>query len=428
MKILILISIKAYGYQDGKVNSKNFVGEAITDQNGNFKFASDTDIYGDYLVQFKAQNTHKRTNTWCKLHLDRWLTPALLPFMEDMMTIHPYNNNEQQSSINRPDNQKVKYFQWTDTILPYKVSNLKAATVHAKRKYKGFTGTRYTWNGGVDNGIHASLTYYNIKRECERFRDFGINDLNLFSFLKIVDLKCKYNNIKDVNGIGNSMKRLSLGDIYFNSSEDYKFDSSNNFERNAANFNETDIEIPSSFNFGEKPKISLRYKKKVYLINNHPYALLLNNEETDDFFDEENNIMCKDFEAVTIVRYEEFADNLSGKYKRNSRGKDADNIDLVDYIYFYERPDEYRTRTKKGVEFRHVQGFTPQIKFYSPNYRKFDLPSVNDIRRTLLWMPQVKTNEKGEATLIFFTNSREAETLDISIRGITKEGQFIDWN
>ena len=135
--------------------------------------------------------------------------------MEDMMTIHPYNNNEQQSSINHPDNQKVKYFQWTDTILPYKVSNLKAATVHAKRKYKGFTGTRYTWNGGVDNGIHASLTYYNIKRECERFRDFGINDLNLFSFLKIVDLKCKYNNIKDVNGIGNSMKRLSLGDIYF---------------------------------------------------------------------------------------------------------------------------------------------------------------------------------------------------------------------
>ena len=315
MKILILISIKAYGYQNGKVNSKNFVGEAITDQNGNFKFASDTDIYGDYLVQFKAQNTHKGTNTWCKLHLDRWLTPVLLPFMEDMMTIHPYNNNEQQSSINRPDNQKVKYFEWTDTILPYKVSNLKAATIHAKRKYKGFTGTRYTWNGGVDNGIHASLTYYNIKRECERFRDFGINDLNLFSFLKIVDLKCKYNDIKDVNGIGNSMKRLSLGDIYFNSSEDYKFDSSNNFERNAANFNETDIEIPSSFNFGEKPKISLRYKKKVYLINNHPYALLLNNEETDDFFDEENNILCKDFEAVTIVRYEEFADNLSGKYK-----------------------------------------------------------------------------------------------------------------
>lgn len=428
MKILILISIKAYGYQDGKVNSKNFVGEAITDQNGNFKFASNTDIYGDYLVQFRAQNTHKGTNTWCKLHLDRWLTPILLPFMEDMMTIHPYNNNEQQSSINRPDNQKVKYFEWTDTILPYKVSNLKAATVHAKRKYKGFTGTRYTWNGGVDNGIHASLTYYNIKRECERFRDFGINDLNLFSFLKIVDLKCKYNDIKDVNGIGNSMKRLSLGDIYFNSSEDYKFDLSNNFERNSANFNETDIEIPSSFNFGEKPQISLRYKKKVYLINNHPYALLLNNEETDDFFDNENNIMCKDFEAVTIVRYEEFADNLSGKYKRNSRGKDADNIDLVDYIYFYERPDEYRTRTKKGVEFRHVQGFTPQIKFYSPNYRKFDLPSVNDIRRTLLWMPQVKTNEKGEATLIFFTNSREAETLDISIRGITKEGQFIDWN
>lgn len=38
------------------------------------------------------------------------------------------------------------------------------------------------------------------------------------------------------------------------------------------------------------------------------------------------------------------------------------------------------------------------------------------------------TNEKGEATLIFFTNSRESETLDISIRGITADGQFIDWD
>ena len=128
------------------------------------------------------------------------------------------------------------------------------------------------------------------------------------------------------------------------------------------------------------------------------------------------------------MRSELFEDNLSGTYKRRNRGKDADNKDLSDYIYFYERSDEFRTRNEKGCEYRNIQGFTPPIRFYSPNYRKFDLPTKADTRRTLLWAPQIMTNEKGEATLIFYTNSRESETLDISIRGITKEGQFIDWN
>ena len=58
----------------------------------------------------------------------------------------------------------------------------------------------------------------------------------------------------------------------------------------------------------------------------------------------------------------------------------------------------------------------------------FDLPSMNDTRRTLLCSPQIKTNDKGEATIILFTNARENETLDISVRGITEEGELINWN
>ncbi len=425
------IDIKAYGYQDGKINEKNFEGSTITDNHGSFNFVANTEVKGDYIIQFRiSSDTNNPQKKWCKIFLDRWLTPLLYPLTGEELTIHPYIYNEKQTLINQSNNNEnknnVKYFEWTDTILPYKVSNLKAATVHAHKKYNGFTGTRYTWDGGVNKGIRASLTYYNIQRECERFRDYGLNDLNVFAFLKLVDLKCKYNSPKDATGIGTSLQRLSIGDIYSQANESLVSDiegkssiSSSFLESFGADGNTP---------FDEKEKPDKDRKTGLYIINGHEYRLLLNNDLTSTYFDEELNTLCKDFESVTIVRSDMFADNLSGKYKRNNRSKDADNIDLTDYIYFYECSDEYRTRNQKGIEFRHLQGFTPEIKFYSPNYRKFDLPTEKDVRRTLLWAPQIMTNEKGEATLIFFTNSRESETLDISIRGITADGQFIDWN
>ena len=97
-------------------------------------------------------------------------------------------------------------------------------------------------------------------------------------------------------------------------------------------------------------------------------------------------------------------------------------------LYLYSQPDSYRMRNRKGVEYRHIQGFSSPTKFFAPNYRKFALPSDNDTRRTLHWAPQVTTNANGEANLIFFTNARKGCTLDISVRGITKQGVLIEWN
>ncbi|EJX01028.1 hypothetical protein EVA_10862, partial [gut metagenome] len=63
-----------------------------------------------------------------------------------------------------------------------------------------------------------------------------------------------------------------------------------------------------------------------------------------------------------------------------------------------------------------------------PNYRQFDLPSASDIRRTLHWTPNAFTDENGEYHLIFFTNAREQQTLDISVRGLTRNGEWLEWN
>ena len=72
-----------------------------------------------------------------------------------------------------------------------------------------------------------------------------------------------------------------------------------------------------------------------------------------------------------------------------------------------------------------LQGFTPQPRFYSPDYRRFDLPDDADTRRTLLWEPHATTNAEGEAHVIFFTNCHPEQTLDISIRGIGPSGTLI---
>ena len=421
------IDLKAYGYEDGKVTGGSFEGTTTTDNAGQFAFMVNANIEGNYLSRFKINKIEKEQQKWCRLYLDRWLTPQLRPFWYDMLTIHPYQGMKDISSVS---NNHVKYFEWTDTIVPYKVQNLKTATVSTKRKYKGLTGTRYSWDGGVNKGIRASLTFYNIQKECERFRDFGLNDLNIFEFLNLMELKCKPYRQKNNRNITCAYNQLSIGNSSFDNEAEASYNKGLEIYNNTLQLEKTETINETESATSPAFKFSSRQEKNDggYVINGHTYKFLLNNQLNPSFFNEESNCFCKDFDYVTIVRSELFEDNISGTYKRRNRGKDADNKDLSDYIYFYERSDEFRTRNEKGCEYRNIQGFTPPIRFYSPNYRKFDLPTKADTRRTLLWAPQIMTNEKGEATLIFFTNSRESETLDISIRGITADGQFIDWN
>lgn len=159
-------------------------------------------------------------------------------------------------------------------------------------------------------------------------------------------------------------------------------------------------------------------------INEHTYKVYINNiDQTASlnvFFDKDEERLCSNFKSASIVKNGLRSDGITGKEKRFSNERDK--------LFLHLNSDEYRRRTGRGKESRQIQGFTPAIKYYSPNYRKFDLPSKSDTRRTLLWMPQVTTNDKGEATIIFFTNARESETLDISVRGITKGGDLINWN
>lgn len=94
---------------------------------------------------------------------------------------------------------------------------------------------------------------------------------------------------------------------------------------------------------------------------------------------------------------------------------------------FNSLPDFYRTHSKlRGVERRNVNGFQPHAAFYHPDYRGVDIPSPDDVRRTLYWNPSVQTDSQGQAVLRFYTNSRPKQMLDISVRGMTKDGRIVE--
>lgn len=45
-----------------------------------------------------------------------------------------------------------------------------------------------------------------------------------------------------------------------------------------------------------------------------------------------------------------------------------------------------------------------------------------------MWAPRVCSDAQGSASVVFFTNSHNGQTLDVSVRGITADGKFISWN
>ncbi len=72
-------------------------------------------------------------------------------------------------------------------------------------------------------------------------------------------------------------------------------------------------------------------------------------------------------------------------------------------------------RTDK-VRYTMLRGYTESKQFYSPDYSKEKPETMNDYRRTLLWVPMAKANADGTATLEFY-NGLKTQYVDIDIQG-----------
>ena len=91
---------------------------------------------------------------------------------------------------------------------------------------------------------------------------------------------------------------------------------------------------------------------------------------------------------------------------------------------------DYRLRPNEGYtpacrDRRYLwRGYAVCDDFYSPDYSHRPLPDTKDYRRTLLWMPDVKFDKEGKATVRLFNNSKQT-AISIEAEGITRSGKPI---
>ena len=73
-----------------------------------------------------------------------------------------------------------------------------------------------------------------------------------------------------------------------------------------------------------------------------------------------------------------------------------------------------------------AKGFSLCTEFYSQDYSKKPLPDAKDYRRTLYWTPKVIFDDKGEAVIHLYNNSKKT-VIAVEAEGITPDGKPVVW-
>ena len=96
---------------------------------------------------------------------------------------------------------------------------------------------------------------------------------------------------------------------------------------------------------------------------------------------------------------------------------------IIDYRLFPNDGYQPTYRDRRYV----LDGYAVCEDFYSPDYSQKPLPDTKDYRRTLYWVPNVKFDAEGKATVNLYNNSKPT-VLSIQAEGITTTGTPIVWN
>ncbi len=352
-------------------------GETVTDADGRFAFTSNVDFTGDWIAQISTRDTLDKRR-WSRIALDRWFSPAVRSFDWRELTIEP--------SLEIPQHD-IPIFEWIDTIPRVISSVLGEAVVVHKSKYGGFTGNRYTRHGGEKAGMRNADIFYNIEQAVEQHKDKGYSIPTIYRFLENIDTnfslipseESDYENHHQLY-YRNRAPRITLS-------------------------NETTIHMNLSTMMADE-------FKSVAIIKNGARTVRISGHEVE-------------LPSVETLETEATASLNTASSTTSSTSSTTSSPSYT--VAFYEIPDYYRFKTKKGIEKRRIKGYSIPTTFSAPFYNGADLPADTDRRRTLYWNPTLSTDSLGRATAVFFSNCRDAQQLRISLRGVTAEGQFIDY-
>lgn len=378
------LSLKMYSLKGGALEAKT-----TTDATGRFAFVSNVDYVGDYIAQLTTTDNegHKVDS---RVALDRWFSPAMQEFDPELLaTLPPLPPATLRDDIAQDS---TVCFAWADTIpdlLRYQLGEVK---VKAKRRYKGFTGNRYTYMGGEKAGMRRGKIFINLGREVERYKDAGGDPGYIMDFLSLLDSRAETKYVAEsdqpIDAAETMRNAIHAGMTYNNSPTD-----------------------PESINdIPDEPT-------KTVLWNGQRTTILLNNDTPDIPLD---TAPAEWFRSVAITQ------GYQINHLRDLKpGEDTGHPGSL--ILLYEEPGAYRNRSAKGSEKRNVRGFAEPMHFTAPDYRTKDRPTDHDVRRTLGWMPSVRTDAEGHASVILYNNGTPDQHLRITLRGITERGEFVEW-
>lgn len=372
----VQLSLKMYSRQGGGLEART-----VTDEEGRFAFVSNVDYEGDFIAQFRTTNAVGKT-VRSRVAVDRWFSPPPADFGPAELLVLP---PESPTAAGEGPG-AAQLFAWADTIPREVKYHLHEATVKGRRKYRGFTGNRYTYNGGEEAGMRQGEIFINLAREVERYKDAGGDPGYIFDFLALLDRNA------ELRYVAESDATAGQGDP----THAYPY---------------TTPDEGQATDAGELPDDP----EKTITWHGRSTHVLLNNDEVSLDLSE---APAEWFKSVAIA-----PGNRLSKLRDLQPGEQT-----PDYlILLYEKPNACRKSSAKGVEKRNVKGYTTPQTFYHPDYRRRDLPSEADARRTLAWQPTVKTDENGHATVILYNNGTPDQQLRITLRGVTPRGEFLDW-
>lgn len=381
------LKVKMYSRAGGSLEA-----ETVTDSLGRFAFVSNVDYAGNWIAQFNTTNAEGKKK-WSRIALDRWFSPAVRPlyFQETQLEI-PMPRIYETDADSTQD-----FFAWTDTIPKSISTNLKEAVVSVKGKYRGFTGNRYTYNGGEKAGMRNGDEFYNVETAVERYKDMGYMPGTILSFLGVLsnDFSTNFKEEGVYTPLEGEDNLTNTTDVY---SPDFV-----SINGSAADPTETTAQAT---------------------YHGSPIPTYLNNAQGYINQNEIGQLMAEEVKSVAVVKGAARIGRITTFDENNNFSQLASTGDRA--LFIYELPDAYLYRTKKGVEKRRIWGYAQPTKFYHPSYRGIDMPTSKDVRRTLYWNPEVKTDAEGKASAVFFTNCRDEVQIRISARGITPDGRMVD--
>ncbi|MBO5703597.1 MAG: hypothetical protein J6R91_03360, partial [Bacteroidaceae bacterium] len=383
--------------------------ECITDSAGKFAFQSTRDYEGEYAAHVFVKD-EKGKSRWANVAIDRWFAPKLRKFNPLEFEYHkPKQIDLSQESMKIKAHEEVDVFEWKDTILDFRETFLNVAEVVGKRPYRPLQGNRYTWDGGEKKGrIHGEY-FYNVELELEKWRDKGgeanVRAIDFLTWLVDTTLTIALDAMDvttamDVSNLGVNMGIESI-------------ETSNNQSNDTFEPEQKKQTSPSHMTFINGDLTFWILNNSIYTAPDHPKTRI-----------PVSDLLATDIQTAALVtdlgkieRLYAFVKEFEVMPRQPPR----------QVFMLYERPNSYLYRSNKSVTKRKVWGYTPQKKFYSPNYYQMQMPKDPDMRRTLLWSPNLNVDDQGKATAVFFNNCHDGTQLRISIQGITPDGRLVSF-